>query len=630
MRKTVFAIAALSTMMTMAQSAQADIPEPQDKAYHGTIKLNVDATDLTHRVFRVQETVPVQAGPMTLLYPAWIPGHHSPTGPIDKLAGLKITANGKVIEWERDQGNVYAFNINIPKGVKKIDVSFEYLSAQNSDQGRVVMTPEMLNLQWDTVALYPAGYYTRQIQVEPSVTLPKNWKFATALEQDGHKGNTYKFDDIDFENLVDSPMFAGIHYKKVDLDPGADTPVFLNIFADREKDLEISDEGLQAHRNLIQQAYKVYGAHHYDHYDFLLALTDKLGGIGMEHHRSSENSGKENYFSEWDKSWLGRDLLAHEFNHSWDGKYRRPAGIWTPTYNQVKRDHGLWVYEGQTQYWGNVFAARAGLIDQDKTMDMMASLAATYDRGRPGMQWRNILDTTNDPTIAQRSPLPYRNYQMSEDYYRGGQLIWLAVDAKIRDLSGNKKSLDNFAKAFFGINPGDWKVNTYEFEDVVNTLNQVQAYDWTTFLTSRLKGHVNLSDSMADQGWKLIYNDQASDAVKAIEGRYKSTDLLYSLGFMVSNKGTLRDVIWDSPAFNAGLAPSMTILAVNGIEFDGETIKDAVTAAKDSKAPIELLVKNFNQYHTIKIDYHGGLQYPHLVRIKDKPDYLTQVLATRK
>lgn len=630
MRKSIFAIAALTSMITLAQSAQADIPEPQDKAYHGTIHLNVDATDLTHRVFRVQETVPVKAGPMTLLYPAWIPGHHSPVGPINKLAGLKITANGKVIEWERDQGNVYAFNIDVPKGVKKVNVSFEYLSAQNSDQGRVVMTPEMLNLQWDTVALYPAGYYTRQIQVEPSVTLPKGWKFATALEQDSHKGNTVTFDDIDFENLVDSPMFAGIHYKKVDLNPGADTPVFLNVFADREKDLDISDEGLQAHRNLIQQAYKVYGAHHYDHYDFLLALTDKLGGIGMEHHRSSENSGKENYFSEWDKSWLGRDLLAHEFNHSWDGKYRRPAGIWTPTYNQVKRDHGLWVYEGQTQYWGNVFAARAGLIDQDKTMDMMAGLAATYDRGRPGMQWRNILDTTNDPTIAQRSPLPYRNYQMSEDYYRGGQLIWLAVDAKIRDLSGNKKSLDNFAKAFFGINPGDWKVNTYEFEDVISTLNQVQPYDWTAFLNSRLKGHVNLSDSMADQGWKLIYNDQASDAVKAIEGRYKSTDVLYSLGFMVSNKGTLRDVIWDSPAFNAGLAPSMTILAVNGVEFDGETLKDAVTAAKDSKAPIELLVKNFNQYHTIKIDYHGGLQYPHLVRIEDKPDYLTQVLATRK
>ncbi|WP_416305397.1 M61 family metallopeptidase [Neptunicella sp. SCSIO 80796] len=629
MKKSILTTAIFGSLLVWAQSALAEVPEPVDVPYPGTIELKVDATDLAHRIFRVQEVLPVKPGPLTLLYPAWIPGHHSPTGPIEKMAGLKITAKGKTLSWERDQGDVYAFHVNVPDGVKEINLSFEFLSPQNSGQGRVMMTPEMLNLQWDTVALYPAGHYTRQINVEPSVTLPQNWQYATALEQDKKRKNTVTFDDIDFENLVDSPIFAGIHYKKIDLAPGADTSVFLNVFADKAKDLEISDEALEAHRNLIKQAYKVYGAHHYNHYDFLLALTDKLGGIGMEHHRSSENTHKTNYFTEWDKSWLGRDLLAHEFNHSWDGKYRRPAGIWTPTYNQVKRDHGLWVYEGQTQYWGYVFSARSGLIDHDKTMDMLARLGATYDKGRPGMKWRNILDTTNDPTIAQRASLPFRNYQMSEDYYSGGQLIWFAVDAKLRELSHNQHNLDDFAKAFFGINPGDWQVNTYEFEEVVSTLNKIQPFNWTEFLNSRLKGHVNLSDSLADQGWKLVYDDKASDAIKAIEGRYKTNDLLYSLGFMVSNKGSLKDVLWDSPAFNAGLSPSMTIIAVNGEEFDGDMLKDAVTAAKDSKKPIELLVKDFNQYRTIKIDYHGGLQYPHLVRIEDKPDYLSQVLTAR-
>jgi len=403
----------------------------------------------------------------------------------------------------------------------------------------------------------------------------------------------------------------------------------LNVFADKAKDLAITQEGLAAHKKLIEQMTKVYGAYHFDHYDFLLALTDKLGGIGMEHHRSSENSAKPYYFTDWKKSWLGRDLLAHEFNHSWDGKYRRPEKLWTPTYNQIKQANGLWVYEGQTQYWGQIFSVRSGLWSHKQGMAVLASLAARYDKGRPGMQWRNILDTTNDPTIAQRASLPFRNYQMSEDYYSGGELIWLAVDAKLRDLTNNSKSLDDFAKNFFGVNAGKWDVNTYNFDDVVATLNNIIAFNWHDFLESRLKGHQNLSKSFNDQGWKLIYNDKASVAVTAAEARYKRSDFVYSLGFMVSHKGTLRDVLWDSPAFKAGLSPSMTIIAVNGEAFDGNVLKDAVTAAKTSKKPIELLVKDFNFYKTIKIDYFDGLKYPHLERIKGKKDYLSQVLTAR-
>jgi predicted metalloprotease with PDZ domain len=626
--KHVFA-AALSSVMGFTLPAFADVPNPIDTPYSGTIKIAVDATDLAHRIFKINETIPVNAGEMTLLYPQWIPGHHSPVGPISQLAGLKMSAKGKVIEWQRDPGNVYAFNLKVPKGVRELHVEYQFLSPQSSEQGRVMMTPEMLNLQWDTVALYPAGHYSRKIKFQPSVTLPKGWQFATALEKSSQKGNTVTFEGIDFENLVDSPMFAGSHYKRVDLNPNADTPVFLNVFADKEKDLEISAEGLTAHRELIQQMYALYGAHHFDHYDFLLALTDKLGGIGMEHHRSSENSAKENYFSDWDKSWVGRDLLAHEFNHSWNGKYRRPDALWTPTYNQVKEANGLWVYEGQTQFWGQVIAARSGLWSQENAMDMLARLGATYDQGRPGMAWRNILDTTNDPTIAQRSSLPYRSYQMSEDYYSGGELIWFAVDAKLRELSNNSHSLDDFAHNFFGVNPGDWNVLTYKFDDVINTLNGIEKYQWDDFINSRLKGHVNLSKSLEDQGWKLTYNDKASEGIKAIESRYKSTDLLSSLGFSVNKEGKMRDVLWDSPAFNAGLAPSMQIVAVNNTQFSADALKDAVTDAKGSKAPIKLLVKNFDQYSEIQIDYHDGLKYPHLERIEGKPDYLSQLLTAQ-
>ncbi|NII12262.1 M61 family metallopeptidase [Oleiagrimonas sp. C23AA] len=602
------------------------VPAPQDVAYPGTLKLSVDATDLAHRIFDVHETVPVKSGAVTLLFPEWIPGHHSPTGPIDKLAGLTIHAAGKRLEWERDPGNVYAFHVNVPEGVSTLDLHFQFLSPQSRSQGRVVMTPEMLNLQWNDVALYPAGYYGRDIQIQPSVTLPEGFKFATALEVAGHHGNTVQFKPIDFENLVDSPMFAGKYYKRIDLDPGAKTPVHLNVFADQAKDLKVTPEQIKAHRKLVQQMYKMYGAHHYNHYDFLLALSDKMSGIGLEHHRSSENGSSPGYFTDWKKSWLGRDLLAHEFNHSWDGKYRRPAGLWTANFNEIKRDHGLWVYEGFTQYSGYVMATRAGLWDKKQALEMAAFVGARYDKGRPGLSWRTIWDTTNDPTIAQRAPLPYRNYQMSEDYYSGGQLIWLAADAKIRDLTHNKRNLNDFARAFFGMHNGAWDINTYTFDDVVNTLNGVVKYDWASFLNNRLKGHVNLSKAFADEGWKLVYNDTPSPAVKAIEARRHYADLTYSLGISPNGKGHMGDVLWNSPAFKAGLAPSMTIVAVNGADYSPERLTDAVKAAKDDKASITLLVKSFDQYKTVQIDYHGGLKYPHLERIKGKPDYLSQVL----
>ncbi|WP_235205388.1 M61 family metallopeptidase [Oleiagrimonas soli] len=606
------------------------IPAPRDIAYPGTIQLHVDATDLAHRIFDVHETIPVSTGPFTLLYPAWIPGNHSPTGPIDKFAGLVIKANGKVLEWTRDPANVYAFHVDVPQGVTSLDVQFKYLSPQDRSQGRVVMTPEMLNLQWNTVALYPAGYFNRDITVQASVTLPQDFKFATALETASQSGNKIEFKPIDFENLVDSPMFAGKYYKRFDLNPGGKVPVHLNVFADQPQDLDASKEAIQKHRDLVVQMERQYGTFHFNHYDFLLALSKKMSGIGLEHHRSSENGTSPNYFTKWKQSWARRDLLAHEFNHSWDGKYRRPARLWTPNFNVPKRDHGLWVYEGFTQYSGYVMAARSGLWDKQQAMEMLAAVGARYDRGRPGMKWRNILDTTNDPTIAQRAPLPYRNYQMSEDYYSGGQLIWMAVDAKIRDLTRNKRNLNNFARDFFGVDPGAWDINTYTFDDIVSALNKVAPYDWKSFLDKRLTGHVNLSEAFEAEGWKLVYTHEPSDAVKALESHYHMADLTYSLGIYVNSKGEMRDVLWDGPAFNAGLSPAMTIVAVDGKDFSIDALKHAIKQAADSKAPIKLLVKNFNEYKTVEINYHGGLQYPHLERIKGRPDYLSEVLTPLK
>ncbi|NII12261.1 M61 family metallopeptidase [Oleiagrimonas sp. C23AA] len=629
---TTFGLAALPALASSGPQPvpfKHDVPAPRDVAYpYGTMKLHVDATNLAQRIFDVREQIPVSAGQVTLLYPKWIPGDHEPSGPIDKFAGLTITANGKTLAWERDPAHVYAFHVTVPEGVKTLDVHFQFLSAQNHREGRIMMTPEMLSLQWNTVSLYPAGYFGRDIPVQASVKLPEGFKFATALEV-AHKGagNDVTFKTIDFENLVDSPMVAGKYSKRFDLNPGGKTPIHLDVFADQAKDLKADNKQIQAHRNLVTQMKRMYGTFHFNHYDFMLSLSDKLGGIGLEHHRSSEDGASPGYFTKWEQNWYGRDLLAHEFNHSWDGKYRRPATLWTPNFNVPKRDHGLWVYEGFTQYSGYVMATRAGLWDKKQALQMLAMVGGTYDRGRPGLSWRTIWDTTNDPTIAQRAPLSYRNYQMSEDYYSGGQLIWLAVDAKIRSLTHDKRNLNNFARAFFGVHPGAWDINTYTFDDVVNTLNSVAKYNWADFLNSRLKGHGNLSKAFNDEGWKLVYTDKPGDAIKGMQKHYHFVDLSYSIGIRVNQKGQMSDVLWNGPAFKAGLAPAMTIVAVNGKDYDPDVLKNAVADAKDSKAPIKLLVKDFNEYKTIAIDYHGGLKYPHLERIKGKPDYLSQVLA---
>jgi predicted metalloprotease with PDZ domain len=620
----------LSVLLALSASGvQAQTPPPQDVAWPGVLRIDVDARDIGRRIFKVKATIPAKPGPLTLLYPQWLPGAHSPSGPIDKLAGLVVTANGTPLHWTRDPYDVYAFKVDVPAGATEVVAEFKFLSSQGGSQGRVVMTPELLNLQWNANSLYPAGVITRNLQAQASVTLPKGWNYATALETERRDGDTVVFKPISYDHLVDSPLFAGRYYQQYDLDPGATVPVRLNVFADDAKSLVAKPEQLKAHRALVQQIYKLYGARHFDRYDFLLALTSKLGGIGLEHQRSSENSAEPGYFTEWDKNWLGRDLLPHEFNHSWNGKYRRGADLTTPNFNVPMGDSLLWLYEGQTQFWGQVLAARSGLWSEQQTRETLANVAATYDRGRPGLAWRALQDTTNDPTIAQRRALAFRNYQLSEDYYSGGQMVWLDVEGKLRALTGNKRSLDDFAKAFFGINDGDWNVNPYTFDDVVRTLNGIAPFDWAGFLRERLDGHGSLTGGLDAAGWKLVYTETPSEAVKAQETRASGINLTYSLGLSVANSGVLTDVLWDSPAFNAGLTPGMTVLAVNGRVYKGETLKEAVTTAKTDKAPITLLVRSFDRIDTVTLDYHGGLLYPSLERIAGKPDRLAELWKAR-
>jgi predicted metalloprotease with PDZ domain len=627
--------AAISIAATHHLAAQT-LPPLGTAPYFGVITLDVDATDTDHKVFRVRQSLPVKPGPLALYYPQWVPGTHSPVGSVGQVAGLRISAQGKPLEWTRNTLDVHAFHVEVPAGVSGLDIEFQYLGLVDSNAGRLEMTPHILGVEWNEVLLYPAGHAASQIGVHASLTLPPGWNYGTALRPEGERrGDKIEFQTVDLETLVDSPVFAGRHFQRYDLDPDAAkagrAPVFLNVVSDEARQAKASEEQLAAHRALVTQADRVFASRHYAHYDFLLATSDEFGGIGLEHHQSSENGVKSYYFTDWAKSSPGRDLLSHEYTHSWNGKFRRPADLWTPHYNVPMQDSLLWVYEGQTQYWGAVLAARSGLVSQADAREDLAASAAALE-ARVGRSWRNLQDTTNEPIVSHsRWTRDWKNWQRSADYYDESMLVWLEADMLIRDRSQYTRSLDDFARAFFGAEPKRVKPLTYTFDDLVRELNRVQPNDWASFLRTRLDRHDGsaLLAGVTAAGWKLAWSDKPTDRYKLRQDKYEYTDFAYSIGITLDKDGKLASVNWGSPAFEAGLSASVQLLAVNGIAYKAEKLQDAITAAKDG-APIELLVKDNDRYRTVKVEWRGGLRYPKLERIEGKPDRLSVLLAPLK
>lgn len=602
------------------------IPAAQDVDYPGTILLEVDATDIQRRIFRVKETVPVaKPGAMVLMMPKWLPGNHAPRGQIEKLAGLVIRANGRVLPWRRDPVDVHAFHIDVPSGARQLDVQFQFLSATAGDQGRVVMTPKMLNVQWESVSLYPAGYFTRRIPIQATVKYPNGWTAASGLPARA-TGSTYAYQRTSYETLVDSPVFAGKHYRQWALSPRVD----LNVFADTPEELEASPEQIDAHRRLVDQSVKTFGAQHYDKYEFLLAITDELGGIGLEHHRSSENGVKPGYFTKWSDGAGSRNLLPHEFAHSWDGKFRRGADLVTPDFRTPMRNSLLWVYEGQTQFWGYVLQARSGIVSKQDTLDAYAAIMASLDN-RPAREWRPLVDTTNDPIISARRPKGWVSQQRSEDYYNEGLLVWMEADSILRKQSGGTKSIDDFARAFFGVRDGDWGVLPYTLDDVVATLNGIQPYDWAGFLDKRLNGLTERAPlaGFTENGYRLVYTDQPTPYLLDNDKRREQTDLTYSLGLAMNRSGGITSVNWGGPAYDAGLVTGNEVVAVNGDSYSGDRLKAAITANKTGQAPVRLLVKDGEHLREVAIDYRGGLRYPRLEKIGQGETGLDRLLTAR-
>ncbi|WP_061927369.1 M61 family metallopeptidase [Altererythrobacter epoxidivorans] len=629
MKKSV-AVAALALSLTFstslyAQQAGSDVlrskpvapalddatPLPKDTPWPGgTISLDIDATDTGRGVYTVTETIPVPAGmrTLTLLFPEWLPGNHAPRGPINLVSNFRFYAGDTELKWHRNPLDVYQIDVEVPEGATEVVARFVHTSPVTGREGRITMTQEMLNLQWEKMSFYPAGHYVRQIAVKPTVTFPEGWEVFTALDGKAQAGNRVTWDVVDYETLVDSPIFAGKYAKQWSLDPA----VTLDAVADKPKYLELAPENLKTFEKLVDEADALFGARHFDHYNFLLAMTDRMGGIGLEHHRSSENQYETKALVDWDKMAWDRNVVSHELVHSWNGKYRRPADLWGPDYRTPKQDSLLWMYEGQTQFWGWILAARSGLQDKDTILGTIALAAANYAEGQPGRAWRAVEDTTHDPIINSRRPLPYSSLSRSEDYYVEGALTWLEADQIIRNGTGGKKGLDDFAKAFFGQNDGDWGIATYDFEEIVATLNGVYAHDWATFLDTRLRkpGQPAPMRGLEMAGYKLVWKEEPNtyDAGRMSGGEY--LNLFYSLGVNLSSDGKVTSTLWDGPAFSLGIVNGAQIVAVDGEAYSSETIKEAITAAKDRKEPIELLVKRGDRYDTIAIDYHGGLRYP--------------------
>jgi predicted metalloprotease with PDZ domain len=589
--------------------------------------LLVDARDATHNILHVTMEIPVRPGSFTLVYPEWIPGEHGPTGPINSVAVLRVRANGAPVPWQRDFVDLYAFHMDVPQGVSTLEVTFDQLIASQDPMA----TPNLMVLNWNRVLLYPGGTHSDDVSVEPSIELPAGWQFGTALAGAQRSGDTVAFNQVSLTTLVDSPLDAGRYFRRIMLLESAGFTNEIDIVADQPRDLDISPDIIQDYKNLIGETDALYGARHWTHYHFLLSLSDAIPFQGIEHHQSSDNRASDDYLTDADALKDAPDLLPHEFSHSWNGKYRRPADLTTPDYQQPEKTDLLWVYEGLNQYLGDMLAFRSGLVDAAEYPEYLAHLYGQLDY-EPGRLATPLVDTTISAPYLYLAPRDWASQRRtSGDFYTEGELVWLAADAIIRTRSHGARSLDDFLKAFDGQRTTPPMVITYSRQDVEDALNAVQPYDWSGFFQKyvyEVAPHpVALGIDLT--GYKLVWSSTPNtwDALDASVA--KTHHFEYSLGFAVDEDGSVADVLQGSPAAIAGMGANTSIIAVNGRKFSPDVLQAAIDAAKDPSRSIELITVSDDEYRTIAIDYHGGDRYPHLERVAGTPDLLASIMASR-
>jgi len=588
-------------------------------------RLSVDATDAPRNILHATLIVPVSPGALTMVYPKWIPGNHRPTGPIQNFTGLHFKAGGKELEWRRDLEDMYAFHLQIPAGATELEASYDTVTYNRKNS---LASSKVLDLLWNQVVLYPKGAATDAVRVTASLRLPEGWKFGTALKPTRQNGSSVDFQTVSLTTLVDSPVIAGAIYRQVQIIPaGEPLTHVVDLVGESEEAIQITDKDVVSLTQLVSETGKLFGARHYTSYHFLLILGDQTAHHGLEHHESSDNGAAEDMFSNPQSHDLEADLLPHEFVHSWNGKYRRPTGLATPNYQEPMHGDLLWVYEGMTDYLGNILAARTGLRSPDQFRENLAYTAAMLDH-RAGRTWRPLQDTATSVQNLFAAGPEWTNWRRSADYYPEGYLIWLEVDALLRQKSNNQKSLNDFCRAFYGGESGSPKVVTYNFDDVVATLNKVVPYDWARLLRERLdsKSPQAPMGGISGGGWKLVYTTQKNTTMDAREKSGDGIDLSFSLGLMATKDGEVRDVIPGTPAYAAGLAPGMKIIAVNGRKWSKDIVRAALQASLTNQKPIALLAENGEYYNTYAVDYHQGERYPHLVRVEGQPNLLDEIV----
>ncbi len=593
------------------------------------MRLQVDASDAARRLFHVRMNMPVKAGPLTLLYPQWIPGEHAPTGPITDLVGIKIQGNGQAIPWHRDGVNMFAFHITVPAGVTALDVVFDLISPPESPgfSSGGSATTELAVLNWNQFLLYPQGSSPEQLNYRATLKVPHAWRFGTALPIAKESGDEIEFQPAPLATLVDSPVSTGAHYRTIDLGTDGKIAHYLHLAGDSDRAIEITPDDIAHYRSLVKETGALFGTRHYRDYHFLLTLSDHIANFGLEHHESSDDRIGERGLVDEDKRKVNADLLPHEFTHSWNGKFRRPSGLGAADYGQPMKGDLLWVYEGLTQYLGQVLSARTGLYTPEEFREALARVAAELDT-KPGRTWRPLEDTAVAAQLLYFARGDYAGYRRGVDYYDEGTLIWLDADVLIRQLSNGAKSLNDFCRTFHGGPGGAPDLKPYGFDDVVAGLNSVQAYDWAKFLHARLEStapHAPLG-GIENGGWKLVYDANRSSIWRDFEEDGKATDLTYSLGLVVREDGTVEDVAIGSPAHRAGVAPAVKLIAVNGRQFSPTVLRETVQATAGGRKTIELLIKSGEYYKALRVEYEGGEKYPHLVRDASKPDILSKVI----
>jgi predicted metalloprotease with PDZ domain len=600
----------------------------------------VDAREAPRGILKAHLTLPVSPGALTLVYPKWIPGRHSPVGPITSLAGPVLHAGGNRIAWRRDDVDLYAFHLEVPPGVSQLEAELEVLTAPAPDgivQGLETprtATESLAIVEWNQLLLYPQGARTDDLTYRASIRLPDGWQLATALTNGAvaaplRSDGTMEFGPTSLTTLVDSTLLAGKYFRVLEL--GGTPAVKLAIAADQPAALAMSAEMLGHYRNLVAESTTLFGATHYRHYQFQWALTGQIMPDGIEHHESSDDRSPLRALLDEDTRRAEAPLLPHEYTHSWNGKFRRPVGLSTADYQAPMRDELLWVYEGLTEYLGDVLATRSGLLTVAEFRDELARISAQLQVHK-GRNWRSL----EDAAIA--APLLYyqdwnwaSRLRRQDDFYWEPALLWLEADTLIRKLSGGKRSLDDFCRRFYGGDSTPPRVVPYDFDAVVAALTSVQPYDWRAFWRDRLTrvGGGAPLEGLEAGGWRLEFVPAENSMHRAHETEDHEVNLQYSLGLRIGlDGGTFSDIVPGSPADVAGAAPGSHLVAVNGHKWSREVLHDALIEAAGGAHIVTFLVEKDDELRTLELHYEGAERYPVLVRGAG-PDLLAEIVRRR-